>query len=133
VKVVQKNLRIREDTAKYLRNLNPDSAPYDPKSRSMKENPNPEKAEQDQNFKGDNFVKMSGDYVNLIQSEGFMLQANQVGQSKLNTVGMPSQFAMMQKDFKKKKEILQNAQMTKMQEKYGNQEEHLNVPAEIQE
>jgi len=80
----------------------------------MKENPNPEKAEQDQNFKGDNFVKMSGDYVNLIQSEGFMLQANQVGQSKLNTGGMPSQFAMIQKEFKKKKELLQNAQMTKM-------------------
>jgi len=37
----QANLRIREDTAKYLRNLDPNSAPYDPKSRSMKENPNP--------------------------------------------------------------------------------------------
>jgi hypothetical protein len=34
-------LRIREDTAKYLRNLDPNSAPYDPKSRSMKANPNP--------------------------------------------------------------------------------------------
>ena len=59
-------LRIREDTAKYLRNLDPNSAPYDPKSRSMKQNPNPNIAEQDQAFKGDNFVKMSGDYVNLI-------------------------------------------------------------------
>jgi pre-mRNA-processing factor SLU7 len=39
------NLRIREDTAKYLRNLDPNSAPYDPKSRSMKTNPNPNIAE----------------------------------------------------------------------------------------
>ena len=47
-KGIQKNLRIREDTAKYLRNLDPNSAPYDPKSRSMKENPNPDIASEDQ-------------------------------------------------------------------------------------
>jgi hypothetical protein len=34
-----RNLRIREDTAKYLLNLDPDSAHYDPKSRSMREDP----------------------------------------------------------------------------------------------
>ena len=53
-------LRIREDTAKYLRNLDPNSAPYDPKSRSMKANPNPN---LDQDYKGDNFIKISGDYL----------------------------------------------------------------------
>lgn len=31
-----RNLRIREDTAKYLRNLDPGSAFYDPKTRSMR-------------------------------------------------------------------------------------------------
>lgn len=36
-----RNLRIREDTAKYLRNLDLNSAHYDPKSRSMRENPTP--------------------------------------------------------------------------------------------
>ena len=34
-----RNLRIREDTAKYLYNLDPSSAFYDPKTRSMRENP----------------------------------------------------------------------------------------------
>ena len=34
-----RNLRIREDTAKYLRNLDPNSAYYDPKTRSMRDNP----------------------------------------------------------------------------------------------
>ena len=38
-----RNLRIREDTAKYLLNLDPNSAYYDPKSRSMREDPNPHK------------------------------------------------------------------------------------------
>jgi hypothetical protein len=37
----------------------------------MKENPNPNNPDTD--YKGDNFVKMSGDYLNHIQSEGFML------------------------------------------------------------
>ncbi len=34
-----RNLRIREDTAKYLYNLDPNSAFYDPKTRSMRDNP----------------------------------------------------------------------------------------------
>jgi pre-mRNA-processing factor SLU7 len=47
------NLRIREDTAKYLRNLDPNSAVYDGKSRIMKENPNPNIPLDQQTFKGD--------------------------------------------------------------------------------
>lgn len=42
-RITVRNLRIREDTAKYLRNLDPASAYYDPKTRSMRENPNPSK------------------------------------------------------------------------------------------
>ena len=57
-----RNLRIREDTAKYLLNLDPTSAHYDPKSRSMREDPNPMKNPQEKSFMGDNFVRKSGDY-----------------------------------------------------------------------
>jgi pre-mRNA-processing factor SLU7 len=42
-KVTVRNLRIREDTAKYLRNLDQESAYYDPKTRSMRENPHEDK------------------------------------------------------------------------------------------
>lgn len=38
-RITVRNLRIREDRAKYLYNLNPDSAYYDPKTRSMREAP----------------------------------------------------------------------------------------------
>lgn len=38
-----RNLRIREDTAKFLFNLDPSSAHYDPKTRSLRSNPNPDK------------------------------------------------------------------------------------------
>lgn len=63
-------IRNRQDTAKYLQNLDPNSASYDPKSRSMKSDPNP--SNQDQNFRGDNFVKISGDYLQVIQNENLM-------------------------------------------------------------
>ena len=71
-----RNLRQREDVAKYLRNLDPTSAHYDGKSRIMKENPNPHLAENDQLFKGDNFVKFSGDALSVMRHEAFMIQAN---------------------------------------------------------
>ena len=38
-----RNLRVREDTAKYLLNLDLNSAYYDPKTRSMRADPNPDK------------------------------------------------------------------------------------------
>jgi len=45
-RITVRNLRIREDTAKYLRNLDPNSAYYDPKTRSMRDNPNAKGAEE---------------------------------------------------------------------------------------
>lgn len=47
VRTAVRNLRQREDIAKYLRNLDPNSAAYDGKARIMKENPNPHLAESD--------------------------------------------------------------------------------------
>ena len=43
-----RNLRIREDTAKYLLDLDVNSAHYDPKSRSMREDPMPDADPSDQ-------------------------------------------------------------------------------------
>lgn len=40
-RITVRNLRIREDTAKYLMNLDPESAYYDPKTRSMRDAPLP--------------------------------------------------------------------------------------------
>lgn len=83
-------MRIREDTAKYLRNLDPNSAPYDGKSRTMKENPNPHLPESEQLFKGDNFAKVSGDFFANMKTEAFMYEANKTGEVQLNNVAMPS-------------------------------------------
>ena len=71
MKVTARNLRIREDTAKYLRNLDPNSAYYDPKSRSMRDNPNPEMDPSEATFAGDNFSRISGDAIGLAQTQVF--------------------------------------------------------------
>jgi len=71
MKVTARNLRIREDTAKYLRNLDPNSAYYDPKSRSMRDNPNPQEDPSEVQFAGDNFSRISGDAVGLAQTQVF--------------------------------------------------------------
>ena len=54
-----RNLRIREDTAKYLRNLDPNSAHYDPKTRAMRKNPYEQSGAKDDEveYAGDNFMR----------------------------------------------------------------------------
>uniref|UniRef100_A0A672MS92 Pre-mRNA-splicing factor SLU7 n=1 Tax=Sinocyclocheilus grahami TaxID=75366 RepID=A0A672MS92_SINGR len=72
-RITVRNLRIREDIAKYLRNLDPNSAYYDPKTRAMRENPysntgmNPDEV----GYAGDNFVRYSGDTISMAQTQLF--------------------------------------------------------------
>lgn len=61
------NLRIREDTAKYLLNLDLKSAFYDPKSRSMRDNPLPKGTNDFKSFKGDNVYLNTGDATKLYE------------------------------------------------------------------
>ena len=69
MKTTVRNLRIREDIPKYLRNLDMNSAFYDPKTRSMRMNPNPHLDPSEQAFAGDNFVRNSGDAAKLAQAQ----------------------------------------------------------------
>jgi pre-mRNA-processing factor SLU7 len=57
MKETVRNLRIREDVAKYLRNLDPNSAYYDPKTRSMRENPLPHLNPDELQYAGDNLLR----------------------------------------------------------------------------
>ena len=43
----------------------------------MKDNPNPHLPENMQLFKGDNFVKFSGEAVDVLRNEAFMIKVNQ--------------------------------------------------------
>ena len=101
MKVTARNLRIREDTAKYLRNLDPNSAYYDPKSRSMRDNPNPEAPSEQAEFAGDNFARISGDAVGLAETQLFAWEAERRGAAEsLHPQANPSQAELLKKKFK---------------------------------
>ena len=75
MKVTARNLRIREDTAKYLRNLDPNSAYYDPKTRAMRENPLPGTNPEEVTYAGDNYLRNTGDTIELARMQVFAIEA----------------------------------------------------------
>lgn len=64
------NLRIREDTAKYLFNLDVESAFYDPKTRSMRDNPLKHLKDSEQGiYRGDNVMRHTGNADTVTKME----------------------------------------------------------------
>lgn len=122
MKVTARNLRIREDTAKYLRNLDPSSAYYDPKSRSMRDNPNPEAPSDDVAFAGDNFARISGDAVQLADTQLFAWEASDKGVAEIHPQANPSQAELLKKQFKTKSADLKAKQKKAVIDKYGGTE-----------
>lgn len=93
-----RNLRIREDTAKYLLNLDANSAHYDPKSRSMREDPLPFKDASEKAFQGDNFVRRSGDYYDMEALAVHSFSAHDKGQD-IHMQAAPSQVCALSRPF----------------------------------
>lgn len=138
MKVTARNLRIREDTAKYLRNLDPNSAYYDPKSRSMRDNPNPDLENEENPFAGDNFARISGDAVGLAQTQLFAWDAaskkggggagaganqeEEEGAKELHPQANPSQAEFLKKTFLSQKEGLKVGRKKAVLDKYGGAE-----------
>ena len=120
MKVTARNLRIREDTAKYLRNLDVNSAYYDPKSRSMRDNPNPE--QEDPQFAGDNFVRVSGDAVKMAETQVFAWDASKRGVATLHPQANPSQAEFLKKEYKTKASDLKSKMKKAVLDKYGGEE-----------
>jgi pre-mRNA-processing factor SLU7 len=118
MKVTARNLRIREDTPKYLRNLALDSAHYDPKSRSMRANPFPNENPENLPFAGDNFVRSSGDALALAQTQVMCWELE--GGSGIDVISNPSQAELMKKEVTAKKQVEQSAKRNSILEKYGN-------------
>eukprot|EP00921_Rhytidocystis_pertsovi_P002035 GHVQ01003460.1.p3 GENE.GHVQ01003460.1~~GHVQ01003460.1.p3 ORF type:complete len:409 (+),score=80.69 GHVQ01003460.1:4197-5423(+) len=100
-----RNLRIREDTAKYLFNLDVNSAFYDPKTRSMRDNPLRHLKPEDQPvFQGDNKPRGSGDARGIKQMELFAWQAYTHG-AKVHLSAQPTQLEKMHKEHLEKKQV----------------------------
>ncbi|KAJ3089267.1 mRNA splicing protein [Quaeritorhiza haematococci] len=122
-----RNLRIREDTAKYLLNLDVNSAYYDPKTRSMRDNPVQEKEDSDViPFAGDNFVRYTGDSIKMAQLQLFAWDAASHGKD-VHLQSNPTQAELLNKEYLKKKDVVSETVKDSILARYGG-EEHLKAP-----
>lgn len=118
MKVTVRNLRLREDTPKYLRNLDLNSAFYDPKTRSMRMNPLPDENPEDLVYAGDNFVRHSGDALALAATQVLCWEMQSRGEG-IDVISNPSQAELLQKQFVEKKKLLETEKRNALFEKYG--------------
>ncbi|KAL1973689.1 hypothetical protein VTN31DRAFT_5249 [Thermomyces dupontii] len=118
-----RNLRIREDTAKYLLNLDLDSAKYDPKTRSMVDMG----AQLDQAsalVADENFVRSSGDAAEFEKAQRFAWEAQERGDKQYHLQANPTAGEIMRKKELSETEAKRKEQRKALLEKYGG-EEHL--------
>ncbi|UKK02652.2 splicing factor [Theileria orientalis] len=103
-----RNLRIREDTAKYLINLDVNSAFYDPKSRSMREDP---LAGVNSYFKGDNYYFNSEETYKPKELEVFAWESKKKGVD-VDFIANPTKLEKLYNETKQneEKEVLERKQ-----------------------
>ncbi|XP_042228430.1 pre-mRNA-splicing factor SLU7-like [Homarus americanus] len=131
-RITVRNLRIREDTAKYLRNLDPSSAYYDPKTRSMRDNPYKGTGRKDDevDFAGENFVRFSGDTVAQAKAQLFAWDAYEKGVD-VSLQAEPTKLELLKKQFVNKKDEFKKKVSDDLLEKYGGKEHLDSLPTEL--
>ncbi|KAJ5153259.1 Pre-mRNA-splicing factor slu7 [Penicillium canariense] len=120
-----RNLRIREDTAKYLLNLDLDSAKYDPKTRRMVDMG----AQEDQAsalVAEENFVRASGDAAEFEKAQRYAWDAQEAGRAQIHLQANPTSGEVLRKKEKEDAEAKRQAQREALLNKYGG-DEHLNA------
>lgn len=130
-KMSVRNLRLREDLPKYLRNLDVDSAYYDPHTRSMRENPNPQLGKDETTFIGDNISRVTGDAVEVSRAQLFCWDANKAGSEEVHLQANPTQAELLRKQFQEKKSSLKKTKKQAILEKYGGQKYLKSMPREL--
>lgn len=127
-----RDLRIREDTAKYLINRGEDAPFYDPKSRSMRANPRPDD-DGEGGFAGDNQNRFTGDSSTFYDMQRFAWEHSEATQNATSShvEASPSaaaeQFRTQQAQQKAERERFQR----EMLEQYGGAEHLQSLPAEL--
>ncbi|KAI5117762.1 hypothetical protein M0805_005193 [Coniferiporia weirii] len=129
-RITVRNLRIREDTAKYLINLDPESAYYDPKTRSMRDAPLREVPAEDAKFAGDNFFRYSGEAPDVQRLQLFAWQSAARG-NDVHLNANPTQGEVLHKQYREKKEELRDTQKVGILAKYGGEQYLEKAPKEL--
>ncbi|XP_039314133.1 pre-mRNA-splicing factor Slu7 [Solenopsis invicta] len=118
-RITVRNLRIREDTAKYLRNLDPKSAYYDPKTRSMRDNPYA-CTNREVDFKGENSVRFSGDTQQLANAQLFAWNAHEKGVN-VHLLAEPTKLELLKQKYDKKCDELKDKARDSVIERYDGE------------
>lgn len=117
-----RNLRIREDTAKYLLNLDLDSAKYDPKTRSMVDMG----AQADQAaalVAEDNFMRASGDAAEFERAQKYAWESQERGdKNKTHLQANPTSGEYFLRKEKADTEAKREARRKLLAEKYGGEQ-----------
>ena len=123
-----RNLRLREDTAKYLLNLDLDSAKYDPKTRSMVDMG----AQADQAsalVAEDNFMRASGDAAEFEKAQRYAWESQERGdKNKIHLQANPTSGEYVRRKEREETEAKRKAQRKMLLEKYGGENHLQNAP-----
>lgn len=114
-----RNLRLREDTAKYLLNLDLDSAKYDPKTRSMLDT----ETSTNELIAEDGFQKASGDAAEFEKATRYAWEGQERGDAdKIHLQANPTEAQLIRK--RKADDEIQKTDTRKkmLADKYGVQE-----------
>lgn len=132
-RITVRNLRLREDTAKYLYNLDPNSAYYDPKTRSMRENPlaGASNAPVTAAFSGENFVRYTGEVNKVSKAQVFAWQAADKG-IDIHLQAQPTKTEIVQKEFEIKKKDYEDRISKYIAHNYGEPEKQARPARELQ-
>ncbi|KAK5111881.1 hypothetical protein LTR62_004613 [Meristemomyces frigidus] len=114
-----RNLRLREDTAKYLLNLDLDSSRYDPKTRSMQDTA----TSTNELIAEDGFQKASGDATEFANAQLYAWETQERGDSdKIHMQANPTE-ALLTRKRKAEEDIQKQTERKKMlSDKYGSVE-----------
>lgn len=128
-RISTRNLRIREDTAKYLLNLTDTSTHYDPKTRSMREDPN--KISRDNRLMANNeFERSSGEAAEFEKLQVFAWQAEERGKN-IHLQANPTQGALYHKQHKEEINEAKIHSRKNILAKYGGEKHFIVPPKEL--
>lgn len=114
-----RNLRLREDTAKYLLNLDLDSAKYDPKTRSMLDT----ESSTNELIAEDGFQKASGDAAEFERASRYAWETQERGdKDKIHLQANPTEALLIRKRKAEEDMEKKTVQKKALLDKYGSQD-----------
>ncbi|RPA76781.1 hypothetical protein BJ508DRAFT_417442 [Ascobolus immersus RN42] len=115
-RISTRNLRIREDTAKYLVNLDVDSAKYDPKTRTMA-------GEEVTGDEEGEFVRSSGEAKEFVEMQRYAWEAREKGTGvPIHLQANPTEGEMIRKREMAKAEEAAKKRKAELLAKYGGEQ-----------